>query len=274
MSGIEAESQSVSSSQSVPDAEGLNKAPTICEAFSNPAGNVFFKSSDNFRDFYLKANRHVFQSIAFAASAYICRCTPLIHSGLFRDVLCNTIASTSLQSPLPVDEEAYDLEIMLSIIVGKPEDVIHRARDWNQSARLNRLVNKYQFEGHRLWFSQMFREHAAEEPREALFLACSQSPVDALTEGQAISEGFSVTGKEKHCDPRYFEKTTGANKDQVLDASNASIVLGLKLGHTGSIAYTHTFSGSAPSRTTTEWVMMAQRFVQNVKAIVKANRSW
>jgi hypothetical protein len=40
---------------------GETGAPTISEAFNSPAGNVFFKSSDNviFRveDFYLKANR-------------------------------------------------------------------------------------------------------------------------------------------------------------------------------------------------------------------------
>jgi hypothetical protein len=37
------------------------KIPTISETFSSPAGNIFFKSSDDvvFRveDFYLKANR-------------------------------------------------------------------------------------------------------------------------------------------------------------------------------------------------------------------------
>jgi hypothetical protein len=49
-----------------------DNTPTMSEAFSSPAGNVFFKSPDNvvFRveDFYLKANRYV-----VAAQSLTCR---------------------------------------------------------------------------------------------------------------------------------------------------------------------------------------------------------
>lgn len=50
------------SASSLEDAGDLKAPETrLCEAFSNPAGNVIFKSSDDvlFRveDFYLKANR-------------------------------------------------------------------------------------------------------------------------------------------------------------------------------------------------------------------------
>jgi hypothetical protein len=53
---------SPTSSEGTENSTGKNtKAPTMCEAFSSPNGNVAFKSSDDvvFRveDYYLKANR-------------------------------------------------------------------------------------------------------------------------------------------------------------------------------------------------------------------------
>jgi hypothetical protein len=63
-------------------------------------------------------------------------------------------------------------------------------------------------------------------------------------------------------------------KGQLLDTSNVSILLGRKLGHSGLMAYTRTFTGLAYSstHTTIDWDTMAQRFVRHVKAIEKANR--
>lgn len=63
MSDTLAQPHSATSSEGSKDSKETTgtKAPTICEAFNSPAGNIFFKSSDDvvFRveDFYLKANR-------------------------------------------------------------------------------------------------------------------------------------------------------------------------------------------------------------------------
>jgi hypothetical protein len=205
----------------------------------------------------------------------------LRYSGLFRDMLSNSIASTSLENPLPVDENACDFEIMLLILIGKPYDAIYRAKGWEHSARLYRLVGKYQLEGHRHWFSQICGQHAAEDPWEALFLACDQSPIDTAIAGHAIGEGFARPWNAKLWDPKYFEETAGyalsrssgkpPTKGQLLDTSNVSILLGRKLGHSGLLAYTRTFTGLASTHITIDWDTMAQRFVRHVKAIEKAN---
>lgn len=175
------------------------------------------------------------------------RCVVSHFSGLFRDMLSDSIASTSLQNPLPVDERACDFEIMLLIIIGRPEEGISRVSDWDQSARLYHLVSKYQLEGHRLWFLQICRQHIAEEPWEALFLACNQSPIDIEIIGATISEGILKATASKVCDARYFEVTEETiqyrnfkkSKGKVLDSSNVTVLLGLKLGHAGLIAYPH-----------------------------------
>jgi hypothetical protein len=201
-------------------------------------------------------------------------------SGLFHDMFCDSVPSTTVKDPLPVEENACDFDMMLSIITGKPELAIHRAINWEHAARLYRLVDKYQLEGHRYWFSKICGQHASEEPWEALFLACNRSPIDTTIARHAISEGFAMQGNDKKlCDPRYFDRPTTtvrisgygnkevSYKEKVLDASNASILLGRKLGPSGYMAYTRTFSGLAATYTTPDWDAMAQRFVRNVDAI-------
>jgi hypothetical protein len=76
MTDTAAEAHSATSSEATDGAKD-NKdtnVPTICEAFSSPAGNVFFKSPDNviFRveDFYLKANRYVVAAQSLTPRTY------------------------------------------------------------------------------------------------------------------------------------------------------------------------------------------------------------
>jgi hypothetical protein len=157
-------------------------------------------------------------------------------------MLSNSLASSSLKNPLPVDENACDFEIMLLIIIGRPEEGICRVTDWDQSARLYHLVSKYRLEGHRLWFSQICRQQVAKEPWEALFLACNQSPMDISLAASAISEGFPKAAEGKLCDTTYFNATqeyvhnslVKKSRGKVLDSSNVSVLLGLKLGMLGS----------------------------------------
>jgi hypothetical protein len=45
---------------------------------------------------------------------------------LFRDMLSDSIASTSLVNPLPVDEDSEDFEILLLDIDGRGEEALRR----------------------------------------------------------------------------------------------------------------------------------------------------
>jgi hypothetical protein len=51
-------------------------------------------------------------------------------SGLFRDMLQDSIPPSSIDKPLPLDENSADLEIMFSIMTGRQQEVLERAKDW------------------------------------------------------------------------------------------------------------------------------------------------
>jgi hypothetical protein len=193
-------------------------------------------------------------------------------SGLFRDMLQDSIASSSLDKPLPLDENSADLEIMFSIMTGRQQEVLDRAKDWEQAARLYRLVDKYQIDGLRPWFAQICCAHAMEEPWEALFLACNQSPMDKSIIRASIAKGFRNKQDAALCDTRYLKHDTvwygdrqTSEKVYVLDSSNTTVELGFKLGLKGFLAYHQTFQTC--QLRIPNWYSLAERFIENAIAI-------
>jgi hypothetical protein len=116
-----------------------------------------------------------------------------------------------------------------------------------------------------------------DEPWEALFLACNQSPMDKSIIRASIAKAFRNKQDAALCDTRYLKHDTVWNgsrhtseKVYVLDSSNTTVALGFKLGLKGFLAYHQTFQTcqlSAPS-----WYSLAEQFIENAIAIErKAN---
>lgn len=183
-------------------------------------------------------------------------------------MLNNSIAPSSMASTLPVSEDYADFEIMLSIITGSHQDAIDRVRNWNQAERLYALIEKYQIESHRPWFSQMCSNHADGGPWTALLLGCNQSPLDTIIIRTAISQGFRNRKASILLVRSYFVKVT-KHKHETLDSSNISMELGVRLGHIGLLAYKITFSGLEEKGNVVDWDSLAERFAGNVRAIEK-----
>jgi hypothetical protein len=121
-------------------------------------------------------------------------------------MLTDSVASTSLDNPLPVDEDSKDFEILLLITVGRGEEAFKRVTTWKQAEKLYRMGDKYQIDAPRPWFSRLCAQCAPDKPWDALFLACNVSPIDAEIIRSAISEGFREIGIPALCDPRYFKE--------------------------------------------------------------------
>lgn len=196
-------------------------------------------------------------------------------------MLDNSVASSNMDNPIPLEEAAVDLEVMFSIITGRTQEALHRVTEWDHAARLYRLVDKYQLDSSRPWFSQICRAHATEEPWEALFLGCNVFPMDKDLIRTAISEGFEEQRKETLLNRLYFTKRKYTEKGwlcwRTLEPSNVSVELGLKLGYHGLLAYNLTFGGirnpdsTGPSDssfpTYTSW---GDDFVRHLGAIERA----
>jgi hypothetical protein len=171
----------------------------LSSVFNDPTANVVFKTSDNvlFRvdDFFLKANRR--------SAVYIYeRCrgvtkspfSPILaySSAVFRDMLCGSTASSSVNDPLPINEKSSYFRIMMMIVTGRPEDAINEPRCWSHAEKLYRMMDKYQLDGHQPWFSQMCGRWVKEDPLAALFLACNRPCIDTTLARYAIEDGMSV----------------------------------------------------------------------------------
>jgi hypothetical protein len=197
-------------------------------------------------------------------------------------MLSTSAASTSLDNPFSVDESSQDFEIVLLIIVGKGEEASKRVTSWTQAENLYRIGKKYRIDSQRHWFSRMCAQSAAQEPWEALFLACNVSPMDTDIIKPAIAEGFQRHTVDKICDPRYFQKMqrspAGNRCWSTMQISNITTLFGFRLGLPGLLAYRHTLStilSTSTSNASTDyqvrtWESIAQEFVRNVEAVEKA----
>ncbi|KAJ9116896.1 hypothetical protein QFC22_004553 [Naganishia vaughanmartiniae] len=232
---------------------------TTSTHFCDPFATVVFRTSDNviFRvhDYFLKAA-----------------------SEFFRDMLDRSVQSSSLENPISVDEASNDFEIMLLIITGRPHAVLGRApQTWEHAEKLYRLVDKYQLDGHQLWFSELCAKEAGKQPIQALILACDRPCVDTTLARCAIAEGIpGLSANDPTITTVNFVQPSGASdgfhrmgnhmKYHVLEPNNMTLDFRLRLGFKGLVAYTHTFQGSSQS-STIDWNAMANKFVANVRSI-------
>jgi hypothetical protein len=124
-------------------------------------------------------------------------------SAVFRAMLDSSLSS-DIDVAIPVDESSGDFEIILLIIHGRAPEVLPRVATWKQAEDLYAISVKYQLDGHRPWFSRICRDNAPQEPWEAIFLACNQSPVDTDLIEVAIADGFDFWSPRIICNLLYF----------------------------------------------------------------------
>jgi hypothetical protein len=195
-------------------------------------------------------------------------------------------ASTSLDNPLPVDEDSKDFEILLHVIVGRGEEVSKSVMTWDQAERLYRMAEKYQVDSQRPWFSRMCARCACKKPWDALSLACNTSPMDTDIIREAVSEGIPEFGIEEDYHPRYFKEERydeGEKCWSMIQIANITPEFGLKLGLLGLVSYGQTFAsiktvaGSVTtfdeyhqSREEHSWADFAQDFVRNAREVEEA----
>lgn len=196
-------------------------------------------------------------------------------------MLGDSISSSSMDNPLPVDDNSVEFEIMLHIITGRPQGVVSRVETWELARILYDLADKYQLDAHRPWFSQICRNHASQEPWEAIFLSTNHSPMDQLLVRSAITDGFKKHGIDGLFNPAYFKEIkydpAGNKCWSTFRASNTTIAFGTRLGLSGLMAYNLTFgtiknpSGMAQHGTNrkciNKWHLWADEFVQNIRDI-------
>lgn len=211
--------------------------------------------------------------------------SPPHNSGFFPDMFSDSVPSSNMDNPLPIDDDSTDLKIMLLIITSKPREAISRVTTWKQAKTLYDMADKYQLDTHRPWFSIICRNNATQQPWEAIFLACNQSPMDTDLIHTAIADGFSQRSFEEICSTSYFaeikKESSGTNCWSTLRTSNTTFAFGVKLGLFGLMAYNFTFRTIEHAPDTSpygkgtgecRWQPWADKFVENVRAI-EAKRS-
>jgi hypothetical protein len=178
--------------------------------------------------------------------------------------------ATTRDKPLLVAENSTDLEIILLIITGLGPCVVYRATNWKHAQRLFAIMESYKLYAYHPWFSQICRAHVREEPWEAIFLACNQSPFDKDLIMAAMVEGFRHQPFSLICKPSYYKKTniTGADSEcwSALTATNIKPLFGMKLGLRGVMAYHSTFEAISPlpGYKTFPWYSWADKFVRSM----------
>lgn len=191
-------------------------------------------------------------------------------------MLNDSVPSSSIDNPLPLEEESIDLEIMFTVMTGRTHGLPPRAANWAQAARLYQLVDKYQVDGYRPWSSLICRAHATEEPWEALFLACNQTPADYDMIRTAIGQGFAKLDRTIRCSELHFKTMLtaldGTRCSSTMRASNMHFASGMRLGLRGLLAYNATFYNitTGGDAKVTTWLEFGDRFVGHMIAIDQA----
>jgi hypothetical protein len=187
-------------------------------------------------------------------------------------MLNDSMASTTLENPLPIDETSADFEIMLLVITGRTQEAVTRVSNWSQAQRLLDMSVKYQLDGHRHCFSLICRARASDDPWEAVFLACNQHPCDLDLLRDAI-----LCMEEQTTDllfkPAYFltiATSHGRPCQSNFRTANIRIAFGLRLGVRGVLGYnTAARAMKFESTTATDAVLSynqwAHEFVKGMK---------
>lgn len=193
------------------------------------------------------------------------------HSAFFKEMFSCSIPSSSAQDPLPITETSEDLEVMLFIITGRPNNVVNQSMTWQRASNLYRMMDKYGLDGHQPWFSGMCGRYVKDDPLEALFLACKRPCIDTMLARYAIADGFpSKTGNELYREKYFLQGSPTDNRGAVfpnhklLAPRNMKAKFGLRLGFKGLLAYNLTF---ATLDNNPDWKALSLQFVENALSI-------
>lgn len=181
--------------------------------------------------------------------------------------------ATTDDKPLLVNDSSADFGIIIQIIIGRGLDVVYEIQNWAQARRLFSTMESYKLHAFNPWFSQICQDRAAEEPWEAIFLACNQAPFDKDLIMTAMIQGFKEQPFSTICKTIYYKETNATEEGgecwSTLLASNIKPRLGIKLGLRGALAYQSTFNevSSLAGSKTISWHNWADKFVRNMSDI-------
>jgi hypothetical protein len=171
-----------------------------------------------------------------------------------------------------------DLKIVLYIITGRGKEVLNEAENWDHAQDLYAAMDCYKLHNYRPWFSAICRTRAWQDPWDAIFIACNESPFDEDLLMHAMTKGFEKQPFSTICNPIYYEEimtsNTGRECWKTLVASNIKPLLGLRLGVRGLMAYHTTFMAIWIKDTEKiSWHDFAVTFVQRMREIEAAHKS-
>lgn len=90
-----------------------------------------------------------------------------------------------------------DFLIVMLIVNGRPHEAIHLPKNFEHSKRLYKIMEKYRFDIHQPWFSDMCGIWVAEKPLDALFLACNRPAIDVTLARLVISTGLQTPKRRR-----------------------------------------------------------------------------
>jgi hypothetical protein len=183
-------------------------------------------------------------------------------------MLQHSSPSSSLVKPIALDEDHEVLESLLMIISGHPCETEDAGRyDWETAKQLYRLMQKYQLDRLRPWFTMIAGDHVNEAPLEALCIACNNPCFDEELARSAILYGIEELSPADLFDSGYFVNdkegiSVERRKACLLNPGNARAKLSLDLGDKGWFGYCRAFSSIGNN---TDWQCIAQRFIKGVR---------
>lgn len=200
-------------------------------------------------------------------------------SGFFRDMLQHSSPSSSSAKPIELEEEHEDVEILLIIISGHPceSDQGPKCEDWETAKRLYLLMQKYQLDRLRPWFTLLASDHLLEAPFEALCIACNNPCFDEELARFAILFGIEDLSATALYSPEYFEddfdkyekddEKDGPQKAHLLGPKNVKAKLSVELGSKGWFGYCKAFSNLEEHP---YWEYVAIEFIKGVREFENA----
>lgn len=181
------------------------------------------------------------------------------------------MAVSNYRNPIAINEPSNDFEAMLFIITGNHQRVLNSERTVRDADRLYHLVDKYQLNAHRHWFSEMYGNQASLDgvgvAIAALFAACEGPVIDETLAIRAIRDGFSRTTSKRWNAEFCFLDTRSRLAGELLAPNNLTLAFRKKLGFKGLMAFTHTFTNLPQANP--DWEALAFAFVENVRLIEK-----
>ncbi|KAJ9101848.1 hypothetical protein QFC21_003188 [Naganishia friedmannii] len=235
-----------------PSVRAVATKATLSAHFCDPSAKLVFRTSDN-----------VFFRV------HDCRLKAA--SQFFRDLLSHMAAPSTYRNPVVIKETAKDFEAILFIIIGNHRRVLNQERSVRDADRLYHLVDKYQLDAHRHWFSEIYGTQASLDGLgvaiAALFAACEGPIIDENLAIRAIRDGFSHTTPKRFNAQFCFLDTRSRLAGELLAPNNLTLAFRKKLGFKGLMAFTQTFANLPQANP--NWEALAFAFVENVKRIEK-----